>query len=325
MQPEAVKDEANAKIKAQEEVINPKIAALNSEYKRRMADLSRSFDQELETLQKQQARTERSMESSQGKIKIYQREAEAQASKNHSIYEKRWKEKSAQAKKELNGLKKDLKRAEKNIKNLIKQKNAQTAKLAFELEEEVKHARQPLLDLEKARDAKMLVFKRESEKLLSLEKPVVDGLNSAIKLGEANQAKFQSLGYVDQSKTPALFYMPFYVACYQSGFSKRVRYLPPSRASDMGLAAKFKGALGMSKIKQVFVPRFKSMSMLIDRAQMLTKQDPFLDGQIRSLGEKNNLLNTLSTRGNIAEGLDYLRTEGWLSDREYQVVRDSLA
>jgi hypothetical protein len=322
---EAVKDEANAKIKAQEEVINPKIAALNSQYKRRIAELTRNFDQEIQELENQKNKTERSIETSQGKIKLYQREAETQASKKHSIYEKRWKEKSAQAKKELDGLKKELKRSEKNVKNLIKQKNSQTAKLKFELDAEIKHARQPILDLERVRDAKALVFKRESENLLRLEKTVVDGLNGAIKLGEANSAKFQSLGVADQVKTPAVFYVPFYVACYQSEFSRRFAYLPPSTVSDMGFAAKLKGAFGVSKIKQFFVPRFKSISTLIDRAQTLAKHDTFLDDQIRSLGEKNNLLNAHLTRVNIGEGLAYLRTEGWLSDKDYQVVNSSLA
>ena len=323
---EAVKDEANAKIKALEELINPKIAALNTQYKRRIADLTTSFNRELENLGKQKAKNETSIESGESKIRVYQREAEAQASKNHSIYEKRWREKTAQAKKELNGLKKDLKRAEKNIKNLIKQKEAQTGKLKTELETEIKHAKQPIVDLEKTRDAKMLVFKRETEKLLRLEKPLVDGLSGAIKLGEAVSAKFALLGFADQQlKTSAQFYVPFYVACYQSGFSKRFMYLPPLTSNTIDFVAKLKGAFGASKIKQVLTPRFKSISVLINRLQELAKQESFLESQIMDLGEKNNSLIRQLSRGNIAEGLLRLRSEGWLSDKEYQIVSDSLA
>jgi CRISPR/Cas system-associated endoribonuclease Cas2 len=322
---EAVKDEANAKIKAQEELINPKIASLNSQYKGRIDDLTRSFDQELETLEKLKARTEKCIENDEGKIKLYKREAETQASKKHLIYEKRWKEKSAQTKKQLNGLKKELKRIDKSIKNTTKQKTEQTAKLQFELDAEIKHARQPLLDLETVRDAKTLALKREVEKLIKLEKPVVDRLNSTVKLGEAINAKFGMLGILDQQlKSPALFYVPFYVVCYQSGLSKRSIFLPPSTASVIGLTAKLKGAFGRSKVKELFTPRFKSISVMIDKVQVLAKQDSFLDSQIKGLGEKNNLLNTSLTRGNIAEGLVYLRDQGWLSDKEYQIVSNSL-
>jgi len=172
----------------------------------------------------------------------------------------------------------------------------------------------------------MLVFKRETEKLIRLEKPVVAGLNGALKLGEAVNAKFGVLGILDQQlKSPALFYVPFYVTCLQSGLNTRFIFLSPSMAGAVGFAAKLKGAFGRSKIKELFTPRFKSTSLLIDRVQVLAKQDSLLGSQIRGLGEKNNLLNTILTRGNITEGLGYLRSQGWLSDKEYQVVSNSLA
>ena len=215
---QAVKDEANAKIRAQEELVNPKIAKLNREYKRRIANLAKTFDEELESYGKLKAKTKKFIENYEEKIKLYQREAKSQAQKKHLIYEKRWKEKSGQTKKELDGLKKELKRIEKNIKNLKKQKTAETYKLQSELEAEIKLARQPLLELEVARNAKILAFRQETEKLIKNEKPVIDGLNGNIKLRETINAKFEMLGIIDQqSKSPSLFYVPFYAACYRAG------------------------------------------------------------------------------------------------------------
>ncbi|MGA3110976.1 MAG: hypothetical protein ABSE15_02975 [Candidatus Bathyarchaeia archaeon] len=322
----AVSDEANAKIRAQKEFIDPKVVALNSQYKRRIGEVAKIFDHELENLEKLKAKTERGIESGEGKIRLYQREAEVQASKNRSIYEKRWKEKTAQTKKDLNALRKELKRAEKNIAKLAKQKKLQTAKLQLELEAEIKNARQPLFDLEAVRDAKMLIFKRETEKLLRLEKPVADNLTDAIKLGESVNGKFAMLGIVDlQLKSPALFYVPFYVGYYQAGLSRRFIFLPPSIASKEGFTSKIKGVFGRSRIRQFLIPRFKAISGLIDNVEILAKQDPFLNSQIKSLGEKYNLITSRMARGNIAEGLLRLRNQGWLSDKEYQILSDSLA
>ena len=115
----AVRDEANAKIRAQAEFINPKVAALNAQFKRRISEVAKSFDQELENIGKLKAKTQRNMESAEGKIGLYQREAESHASKNHLIYEKRSKEKAAQTKKELKALGKELKRTEKNFQFLF--------------------------------------------------------------------------------------------------------------------------------------------------------------------------------------------------------------
>ncbi len=265
---QAVRDEANAKIRAQEELVNPQVAKLNSEYKRRIADLTRSFDEELESLEKLKLKTKKFMENDEEKIRLYQREAKAQALKKHLIYEKRWKEKSSQTKKELDGLKKELKRIEKSIKNLKKQKTAETYELQSKLGAEIKLARQPLLELEAVRDAKMLAFRQETEKLIKHEKPLIDGLNGTIKLRETINAKFEMLGISDQQlKSPALFYVPFYVTCYQAGYAKRYIFLAPSMISAIGFAAKLKGALGMSKIKELFIPRFKAITALIDKVQ----------------------------------------------------------
>ena len=51
-----------------------------------------------------------------------------------------------------------------------------------------------MLDLEAARDAKVLGFRQETEKLLKQEKPVIEGLNGAIKLAEAVNGRFEMLG-----------------------------------------------------------------------------------------------------------------------------------
>jgi hypothetical protein len=323
---EAVRDEANAKIKAQEEFVNPQIAKLNSEYKRRIADVTRSVDDDLERLEKLKLKTQKFIQSDEEKIKLYQREAENQALKEHRIYEKGWREKSSQAKKELNGLKKELKRIEKSVKNLIKQSKLETFKLQSELEAKIKLARQPLIELQAARDAKALSFRQETEKLIKQEKPVIEGLNGTIKLRETINANFDMLGFREPLlKSPVLFYVPFYVACYQAGSTNRYIFLPPSTTSAIGFAVKLKGAFGRSKIKELFIPRFKEIALLIDKVQVLVKQDSLLDNEIMELGEKNNLLYTESVREDIAKGLVYLKHEGWLSEREYQVLSISLA
>ena len=323
---EAVRDEANAKIKAQEEFVKPQITKLNSEYKHQIAKVARSFDEEVESLEKLKAKTIKFIGDNEEKIRLYNREAKTQAQKNHVIYEKSWKEKSRQTKKELDGLKKELKRLENSIKNLNIQKTKKTSELKLELETEIKLARQPLLDLEAARDAKVLVVKQKTEKLLKQEKPVIEGLNGVIKVGEEVNARFEMLGIREpQLKSPALFYVPFYVACYQAGLNKRYIFLPPSMTSSIGFAVKLRGAFGRSKIKELFIPRFKEITALIDKVQLLAKQDSLLDNEIRDLGEKNNLLNAESVSYNIAKGLIYLKQEGLLSDKEYQALTSSLA
>jgi hypothetical protein len=321
----AAKEEADAKIRAQEELVNPKIAKLNKEYNRKIKDITESFDKELESLQKLKAKTSKFIGSNEGKIKLYQREAKSQTTKKHGIYEKRWKGKIKQTQKELNGLKKELKNIEGNVKRLSKQKTQETSKLNFELDAEIKFARQPLLELEADRDAKIIGFKHETDKLLKQEKPIMEGLNKSIKLRETIKANFEGLGIRDQVlKGPALFYVPFYVACYEMGLTRRYFIIPPSQISALAFSAKLKGALGMSKTKGLLTPSFKTITALIEKIQALTKQNTMFENQFNDLSKRNNLLNSALFIGNVKKGLIYLKGEGWLSDREQQFISNRL-
>ena len=321
----AVKDEADAKIKAQEELVNPQITKLTKSYKSKMKILTESFDKELESLQGLKSKTLKNIESSEGKIRLYQREAETQATKKHDIYEKRCKQKIKETKKELNGLKKELKNIESSVKKISQQRMQQTSKLNFELDSEIKFARQPLIELETARDAKILAFKMEINKLLKQEKPVVEGLNKSLKQRETIKANFENLGIRNQSlKVPSLFYIPFYVVCYVKGLTRRYLILPPSMITTVDFSTKLKCALGMTKIKNILTPRFKAITILFENVPAITKQNALFENQLNELCQKNNLLNNGLFMENVAKGLGYLKNEGWLSDKEHQSLSNQL-
>jgi hypothetical protein len=322
----AAKEEADAKIKAQEELVNPQIAKLNKDYNRKIKELTESFDKELESLEKLKVKTQKSIENNEGEIKLYQRNAKAQASKKHAIYEKRWKQKIKQIEKELKDLKKEHKNIEDNLKKISKQKAQEISEINFNLDAEIKVARQPITELEVARDAKMLSFKMETEKMFNQEKPVIESLNKSIKLREAIKANFEGLGLRGQDlKTPALFYIPFYVACYEMGYTRRYVIVPPSTITSIDFSVKLKGALGMSKLKDLFTPRFKAIAALIGSVQGLTKQNSMFENQLYDFGQRNNFLKNIAYTESVQKGLIYLKHQGWLSDKEQQVLSNRLS
>jgi hypothetical protein len=315
----AAKEEMDAKIRAQEEFVNPKIAKINKEYQRKIRDLKESFDKELQSHHKLKAKTQRFIEDNQEKIKLYQSEAKVRSAKKHVLYEKRWKEKIKQTQKELNGLKKELKNIKDNVARINKQKIQETSKLNFELDAEIKLTRQPLVDLKVSRDAKTLNFKQEKEKLLKQEKPVIDGLNKSLKLRKTTKANLENMNFGNQGlKSQTLFYVPFYVAYYETRSTKRYLIIPPSTISSVNFSAKLKWVFGMPKIKDLLDPRFKTIAALIKKVRALAKQNRVFAEQLNDLSQKNNLLNNGLFLGTVEAGLVYLEGEGWLSDKEHQ-------
>jgi uncharacterized protein YacL (UPF0231 family) len=312
----ATKEEADAKIKAQQEFINPQIAKLQKYYSSKIKEVTASFDKEFEDLKKLNIKTEKFISSTESDIKCYGKNAKAAGKKGHQIYEKRWKEKIKQAEKELSGLQKELKNIENNTNKLKKQKVANISKLTLELDAEVKLVREPINQLEVARDAKIFAYKQESNRLCALEKQIIEGIDRNMRLREDITVGFDDLGIGDQqSKGSSLVYLQFYAICYESGLARRYILIPPSGLGELDFSAKLRGAFGVSKGRDLLVPRFKSIEAIVSKAQELTEENSAFETQLWSLGERNNLLRNPVFCINARTGLSTLKQLGWLSER----------
>jgi hypothetical protein len=322
---QAVTEEMDAKIKALEEFINPQVAKLNRDYKAKKQKMIDSFDLELDHLQKQIVKTQKSIENNAEKLRAFEREAKLHAKRNHAIYEKKWRKKGKQTQKEVKELRKSLSSIGNNFKKLSKQKNQELSKLNFELDSEIKLARQPLLDLQAAREAKNRVFKVEAEKLHRFEKPVLEDLNKSLMIREAFKATFESYGYKDQTlKNASLFYIPFYAVCYEASFTRHYRMVAPSTIRTFDFSAKLKGTFGWSKTRDMLEPRFKTITPLIVKIDELAKQNSMFESRLYDLIQRNNLLRNNLFKDNVVKGLSFLKNEGWFSDREQQALGNRL-
>jgi hypothetical protein len=323
----AIKEEFDVKINAQEELVDPKVDHLKEQYDRQIIESTKSFDKQRLPVQKAKIKLEKSREQALAKIERYKLEAKTCAERDDSVGEEKWKEKSSETRKELSDIEDQLKDTEKALKDLEERKSLEIFNLRAELETKTKEVRQPLLDLESSRDAGILMCQQESEQLEQQTKLILDPVGRTVKLREANIENFAKLGVKRdlELKGIALFYVPFYVVCYEMQSRKRYLFLPPSEANTVGLSTKLKSALGKAKIKQLLVPRFELITSLMDTLQVLAQQNAVFETEIRGMGERTNMLHVSSVRESIKKGLESIQKEGWLSEKEHQALSQKIA
>jgi hypothetical protein len=323
----AVKEEFDVKINAQEEIVAPRVAHLKEDYDHRIVESAKSFERQRLPVQKEKVKLEKSREQALAKIEHYKLETKTRAEMDDSVGEQKWKEKSSETKKELSEIEDQLKQTEKALKDLEERKSLEIFNLRSELEAKIKEARQPLLELESSRDAQILIYKQETEKLEQQTKLITDHLGRTAKLRETSIANFAKLGVKQdpELKDVALFYVPFYVACYQVESKKRYLILPPSEANSIGLSTKLKSALGRAKIKQLLVRRFDVITSLMDTIEVLSQQNAVFETEMREMSQRTNMLSMSSMRESIKKGLEYITKEGWLSEKEYQNLSQKIA
>jgi hypothetical protein len=316
---DAVTDEAEAKIKAQKEIINPKIEKLTYEYKKKIDRLEKSIEKEQVPLAKQNSHLAKSIKETETDIEHYNRQAKTQSNKGNKRSEESLKKKIKKAKKELDELKKQQKKTEKHLKRLAEQKTNETSRLKTELDQKVSVERQPIVDIEAQRDQELEVFKQETLKLEKLTQPVLEELGKIVAQRESILSKIEPLSLESdpKHKITALIYVPFYVAVYNGADygAKRYRVFAPALVGSLGLTAKFKGAFGQARIKDLFSPRFKAVSMLGEKLRLNASASSEFAEQIEVLTQGSNILTNDSS---LKSGLVLLKEEGWLSDADFQ-------
>jgi hypothetical protein len=323
---QAVKEEFAVKINAQEELVAPKVNQLKKTYDHQIIESTRKFKRQCLPVQKRKVKLEKSREQNLKKIENYKLDAKTCAEKDDSVGEQKWKEKCSQMKKELSEIEDHVKETEKTLKILEERKSLEIFNLRSELEAKIKEARHPLLELESSRDAQILLYNQEMEKLEQQTKMILDQLGRTVKLREANVENFPKLGIKKESelRDVALFYVPFYVVCYKVESEKRYLILPPSEANTVGFSTKLKSALGKAKIKQLLIPRFEVITSLMDTILVLAQQNTVFETELREQGERTNILGKDLMRESIRKGLGHIWKEGWISEKEHQTLTQKI-
>jgi hypothetical protein len=322
----SIKEKFDVKINAQQELIEPKVNLIKEQYDHKLIQSKKSFDKKRLPIQKTKVKLEKSKERALEKIEKCKLEAKSCAERDNYVGEDKWKEKANETKKELSEIENQLKHTEKELEDLEERKSLEIFNLRSELETKTKEAQQPLLELESSRDAEVLMCQQEIEELENQTKLIIDQVGRTVKLRETSIDNFAKLGIKRDSELTgiALFYVPFYLTCYEVDEKKRYLFLPPSEANAFGFSTKLKSALGKAKIKQLLVPRIELITPLMDTLQVMAHQNTVFETEMREMGEKTNILKESSTRESIQKGLEYIRKEGWISEKEQQELSQKL-
>jgi hypothetical protein len=313
-----IKDEFNREIKKQEAIVKPKVDRINEEYNERIAKLAKDIEKQLLPLQKEKVKFEKTKEQTLNRIERYKLEAKTRAASKDAAGERKWKEKINEAKKELSDIESKIKDVGRRIKEVEDNKSTETIRLKSEWEAKIKEAKKDLLELEASRDSKIQFNKQEIEKLEKMTTTIIEQINKMAKMRETGLAGFEKLGIEQKHKQNTIIYVPLYLVCYASEKGKRFVVFPPSTVNSISFLTKLKGVLGRAKIKQLLVPRFKTLSSHFYKLPALIERNAVLEREINEKGSRTDILKVESAREEIQNTLKSLKEEGWLSEKEYE-------
>jgi hypothetical protein len=306
-------------IKKEEEIVNPQIIQIKKDYDYQIVKTTKTFQRQELPLYKEKIKLEKSMKLDQIKIDNCKIEAQRCADKDDKTGEQKWKERRKRTKKIVSEKSKKLNDTEKNIEILTKRKTLAIFKLKSEVETKIKDLQKKLHDLESSCEAKVLGYNQNIENIKKNSKIIIDQLGRFIKIEETDLNEFSNFGLKEnpELKKSRLYYIPFYLICYQAESKKRYNIIPPSIVNTVCFTTKLK-SLGRSKIKQLLSNRFYAITSLMDELHILIEQNQMFQTEIQEIGEEFNILKNSSSNNQITKGLTDLKNESWCSEKEYE-------
>ncbi len=319
---DGIKHQFALEISEEEAAVAPIVRNIRREYDDRIISLTKMIEKEQVPLHKEKLRLTNSQQELNRDVQKYNTKSRSLANEEEKDI---WEQKIEDAKDELCKIDKQLEKNEHDIKTLDKKRESDTLRYKSELETEIKVARKKILDLEGSRESKILVVKEEMEKLSSETKHLIDQLDKLVKLREADISQVKKLSIKPDSEEldKALVYLPFYIIRYGKDAKNRYVIVSPSTMGTMALSTKLKGALGGSRIKSLFTPRFKQLNHLAENIQEQNKKNSVFEQELKTLGTTNNILTMTWIRDEIESGLLTLKQQGWLNDKEYGAAMES--
>lgn len=321
----AVEEEFKGKIRKCESTVMQKVDQIRKEYDKQLTKLSKNFEKKLLRLHQKKIKFEKTKEHTLKRIEQSQAEMKTCVVNKDVVGERKWKGTIRESKRELSELEAKVRELDAKIKEMEDEKSLKIFELRSGCETRVEEAQEDLLEIEASRDAKIQVQKQEMEKMEELTSTIIEQIDKMAKLREATLAEFKKLGIRQKRRKWVLIYMPFYLVCYQSESKKRYVHFPPSVVNSVGFSVKLKGALGKVKIRQLLVPRFKTIVSLLNKFPLLIEQSVVFEREINEAGAKVNILKTKFMRELIRNGLEQLKEEGWFSEKEYEAFNQKLA
>lgn len=315
-----IKEDFRDAIQESKASVDQMVQRIREEYDEKVTKISKKVEEELVIIRQEKIKLDKIKKQLTDEIERCETKIRTFAVNKDDVSERKWKEKRDETKTELSETEAKIKEINNNIKELQDNQKLEIFQLKSEYDASVREAEKNLIEIESSRDAKIQLHKEEMEKFEELTTNIIEQIANLAKLRDKTIDQFNKLGIQHQEKK-ALIYMPLYLVCYRSDSGKRYAPFPPSTVRNAGLSVKFKGALGKTKIKQLLEPRSEMISSILNKFPTLIEQNPVFNREIDEACDKVNILNQKTS---IKNGMEKIRDEGWLSDKEFESFNQQL-
>jgi hypothetical protein len=314
----SVQAEMNRKIALARSLAVGKVSRIKERCDALVLKTSDRFEKQLQALHQKRVGLEKNQDRAVTQVERCQTEILTFRSRRDARGERRWKEERDKWKREFAALKRSIEDLDKQISDVESEKAIEISNVRAEFNSQSDEAMKGVRELEAVRDSKVILCVQEMNSLNDLTSNILAQMDRLSKRKRGSILELDKMGMRQPRRKLALVYVPFYLTCFQSGSQRRYAVYPPSIVGSMKAITRFKGLLGLSKVRSLFQPRSRAVSNILAQTVTLIEQNPVFEKEVHDIGQAVNILQSTKAREGIKRGLVDLRNENWLSPNETQ-------
>jgi hypothetical protein len=219
-----------------------------------------------------------------------------------------------------------MRRISASVEKTHMQNQQSVKKLNYNYQTLIDVERQKITEIKVAQKSVTNAKEGEKEKLKLVTNDIVTLIENLIVQKSLHIAELKNLIIKWQPKQVTLLGLPFYFVGHKSGSKFICSVYPPYRVMNgEGIIKKIEKALLSfsleSRIKILLQPRSKKLSKIfITMMKEKIKTDRIFEKNLRDLAVSNNLLADPNFKEALNEGLEGLKTEGWIKSDENTIL-----
>jgi hypothetical protein len=323
---EFTREAYNEEISKLQPAIERKVDQLQRERDAEIAKMNRIVENELKAKESERERRERELQKLELQKADFIRRRDMRKRKYDKIGLARWEHRIKVCENRIREVKRRINDLTEFIEETRRQNEADIEKLRLSYQELMEKEKSRIANLEAQRDENIESKQNEIEALKLATGKIVNQIEELMNRKREGEKELKELAIPWQTEDVSLICLPFYLVGYQTGKKTQLQIFPPARvASSKGIIKAFKktllGFTPASKIKLFLQLRSKALARMLDFAlEKREKSDKAFDEALCQAAASANILAGHNFRETLIKGLEELKAEGWIGQKEVDAL-----
>lgn len=311
--------------------IERKVDQLQRERDAEIAKMNRIVEDELKVREKEREKRERKLQELELQKADFVRRRDLRRRRNDKVGVARWEHRIRVCENRIREAKKRIHDLTEFIEESRRQNEADIEKLRRSYQELIDQEKGRISSIEAERDEKIESKQKEMEALKLAASQILRQIEELINRKREMEKELKEMTIPWQTEDASLTCLPFYLVGYQTGKKTQLQIFPPVRVkSQKGIVKTFKktllGFTPASKVKLFLKPRSNVLDRMLNFAlKKRTKSDKAFSEALHQAAASANILAGQKFRETLIKGLEELKAEGWIGQKEVDALTKTYA